>query len=253
MQSLIPSSRGFVADVRTARAAVIKNRRHARRGIMIVGIMISFILAAGLLARGEIKEPSETVMSQPSFSQNDYSWRVYMLNQSEAIQEANRTTFLFNIEDLPFAFESILFGDFREDTDHEAIYYGGCGILVNASGSDGTVILKERAGKLIASVQYRGQDLIVFSGERKSVSYPVASTSYYGTDKMAEDWRNGTWHPGDGVLLDHPDNINVASATFCLMVFEPDGVVLVPEFDFVSIPVVCMLAIFVIGARRRKA
>jgi hypothetical protein len=253
MQSLVPSSRGFVADVRTARAVVVKRRATARRGITVLVVMTTFVLAAGLLARGESRGPSESTLSQPAGSQNDYSWRVYMLNQSEMTHGTNRTTFLFNIGDLPFAFESILFGDFREDTCHQAIYYGGCGILVNASGGNGTVVLKEGAGKLVASVQYKGQDLIVFSGERISVSYPVASTSYYGTDKIAEDWRNGTWHPGDGVLLDHPDNITVASATFCLMVFEPDGAVLVPEFDFISVTAVCMLAIFLIGARRRMA
>lgn len=164
----------------------------------------------------------------------------------------HETSFLFNMDDLPFAFESIAFGDFRTDAEHLATYYGGCGILVDAGGETGTVVLKEGTGKLVASVQYLGQDLIVFSGERRSASYPVASTSYYGTDKMIEDWRNGTWSPSIGVVLEHAQNVSLYSATFCLMVFEP-GPVLVPELNNLLIVVVFTPLIVFLVRRRMLA
>lgn len=208
-------------------------------------MIISIVLLIQSLPENRSTESTKSI---PSAAANPYQWRVYMLNQSTVLAQGAGTSFSFRAEDLPFNFGSISFGDFRSDADHRATYYGGCGILVNASGVAALLVLRESSGKFISSVNYIGQNLIVFSGETKSVSYPTESTSYSGTDKLIEDWRNGTWSPNDGIVIEHPKSVSVTESVFCFMVFEPSGEILIPEFQ--NTPVMLFLLVTVIvGAR----
>jgi hypothetical protein len=211
-------------------------------------VLVAIVLLIQALPEDKSPSSKESTKSLPSIATNPYQWRVYMLNQSSVHAQSSGTSFSFRAEELPFSFESVMFGDFRADVDHRVTYYGGCGILVNATGGSAPLVLRESAGKLISTVNYLGQNLIVFSGETKSVSYPTESTSYSGTDRLIEDWRNGTWSPNDGILVEHPKNVSVTKAVFCLMVFEPSGEILIPELQ--NLPVIVFLFVIVVfGAR----
>ncbi len=249
MPSLVPLARGFTADLRYEVTTSRRRRHHIPAAAVVLGLLISVVLLIQILPGNKSTESTESNKSLPSVTANPYQWRVYMLNQSSVLEQTSGTAFSFRTEDLPFSFDSILFGDFRADVDHQATYYGGCGILVNASGNPASVVLRERTGEFIASVQYAGQELIVFSGERRSVSYPTASTSYHGTDMLVEDWRNGTWSPNDGILIEHPGNVTVTESVFCFMVFEPAGGVMVPEFSSLATIVIIVLISMIIALR----
>jgi hypothetical protein len=248
MPSFVPLTRGFTADLRSEAAPARRRRRHVPAAAVALGLIISIILLVQFLPENRPTESTESTKSVPSVASNPYQWRVYMLNQSAVLAQSTGTSFSFRAEELPFSFESVSFGDFRDDVEHRATYYGGCGILVNASGAAALLVLRESAGKFISSVNYLGQDLIVFSGETKSVSYPTESTSYSGTDKLIEDWRNGTWSPNDGIVIEHPKSVSVTESVFCFMVFEPSGEILVPELE--NLPVIIFLfATVIVGTR----
>lgn len=252
MAPLTPPTRGFVADIRAARQSVPRNTKQ-RHIVAAVALLLSSVLLLQLVPDRRDNEASQAVTSQPAVISNEYIWRVYELNQTARTDNSTGTMFTFRTEDLPYDFRSIQFGDFRADAGHTGKYYGGCGILVNASGTNATIALRESSGSLISTVPYNGQDLIVFSGERISVSYPSASTRYYGTDRMIQDWRNGTWSPNDGIVVEHPGNVTLSGSEFCLMVFEPDGDIEIPEFQGFPFVIACILAVLVIFRRRRLA
>jgi hypothetical protein len=248
MPSLIPLTRGFTADLHSDAVPSRQRRRHVHKAAVALGVLVAIVLLIQALPENRSPDSKESTKSLPSVAPNPYQWRVYMLNQSAVLAQNAGTSFSFRAEELPFSFESVMFGDFRADVDHRATYYGGCGILVNASGGSALLVLRESAGKFISSVNYLGQALIVFSGETKSVSYPTESTSYSGTDKLIEDWRNGTWSPDDGIVIEHPKNVSMTESVFCFMVFEPSGEILVPELQ--SLPVIIfLLATVIVGTR----
>jgi hypothetical protein len=251
MPPLVARTEGFIADIRTRK--VCPRPSHGHR-YLLTGFAIALVLLLALqllLSHGGSSNRMTSPEFQPAAASSNYSWRVYYLNETSRMQQANGTSFSFRTDDLPFDFSSIEFGDFRNDLQHISTYYGGCGILVNASGSSAVILLMEADGKLVTTVQYYGQDPIVFSGERKSVSYPNETTSYFGTDKIAQDWRNGTWSPDQGILVGHPMNVSLASSRFCLMVFEPAGSSEIPEFGLVPVIITCCIIVFATGRRNR--
>lgn len=251
MAPLIPNDRGFTADLRVMRIPCEPRNRHGRVVALAV-FVISLVLGAIVLPTSEDGASTETNNSQQSVAPVDYQWRVYVLNQTGRFEADNGTTFSYRTEDLPQEFSTILFGDFRADLDGQGTYYGGCGILLEASGSSATFVLREIDGKFICSVPYTGQDPFVFSGERRSVSYPSVTTSYYGTDQIAQDWRNGTWSPDQGILVEHPDEVSLDRSEFYLMLFEPGGGLDIPEFRDLSLVLAFTLGAVAIVSRRNR-
>jgi hypothetical protein len=249
MAPLTPRDIGFTAELRV-NAVLRSTRRRRSRAIAFAVVIASIALGLMLLPGAEEEAASETSNSQQSVVPVEYKWRVYVLNQTSMSDSSNGTTFSFRTEDLPQDFGSILFGDFRSDQSGEGTYYGGCGILVEASGTSASIVLRETDGKFISSVAYNGQDPVVFSGERRSVSYPSVTTSYYGTDLIIQDWRNGTWAPDEGILVEHPEDVTMVASEFCLMLFEPEGDIEIPEFgDFTTVIVLAVGALTILTRR----
>ncbi len=249
MAPLIPRSEGLIADVRSRSALARPMRRHRHVFAALIVLLAVGFLLPWMIMQSDKTEQKNTVGSEPASISSNYTWKVYYLNQTSKVSQTNGTSFAFNTADLPFIFGSVVFGDFRDDPTHSCIYYGGCGILVDANGSSASVSLSEASGKSVSSVPYLGQSMIVFSGERRSVSYPNDSTSYFGTDQIALDWKNGTWSPSQGILVSHPSNVSLSSSVFCLMVFEPAGSTEIPEFGALPLPVVCSLLVTLALAR----
>jgi hypothetical protein len=213
-------------------------------------IIASLALGSMMLPTAEEEAATEASNSPQSVVPVEYRWRVYVLNQTDMSDTSNGTAFSFRTEDLPHEFGSILFGDFRADQGGQGTYYGGCGILVEASGTSASIVLRETDGKFISSVPYNGQDPVVFSGERRSVSYPSVTTSYYGTDLIIQDWRNGTWTPDQGILVEHPEEVTMVASEFCLMLFEPEGNLVISEFsDFTTVIVLAFGALTIVTRR----
>ncbi len=249
MGALISPDRGFIADAPQFRSE--KRHRPVGRMLMIgAGILVAFILAGLFVSRdltlGSVD--SKDIQSVPT--NNSYEFRVYALNQTSIEISENGTYFCFDIGDLPFDLGSLQFEDFRTDTNYSLNYYGGSSILANARGENALIAIKESTGKLISEVHYHGQDLIVLSGETKYCSYPSGVT-WNGTDAMVQDWRAGTWTPDDGVLIEHPKNVTLSDAKFYVMVFEPAGTTLLPEYDVV--PVIALTLLLVAFFRNRKS
>jgi hypothetical protein len=46
----------------------------------------------------------------------------------------------------------------------------------------------------------------------------------------AHDWKDGSWIPEIGILIEHPANVTITKATIDLMVFEPTSNTEIPEF-----------------------
>jgi hypothetical protein len=249
MAPLTARTEGLVADIFSERAAARPRRRHGHIVAFMAVLLAVGILVPWSIVRTDKSTETGAVGSMPASISSDYAWKVYYLNQTSRVSQTNGTIFAFDMADLPFTFSSVIFGDFRGDISHSSTYYGGCGILVDASGSIASVTLAEAGGRTVSSVSYIGQSMIVFSGERRSVSYPNESTSYYGTDQIALDWKNGTWSPSQGVFVSHPSNVSLESSVFCLMVFEPVGTTEIPEFGWLPAVVVCSLLLPIVIRR----
>jgi hypothetical protein len=236
------------------RAKPIALKRRCRLGsaMTIALIVVFLVLGITLIPNLEQEAVSEANNSQQSVVQINYQWKVYVLNQTDRSEAANGTTFSFDNDDLPQEFSTILFGDFRADPYGQGTYYGGCGILVEASGASQTITLREIDGKFVSSVLYNGQDPVVFSGERRSVSYPNMTTSYYGTDLIVQDWRNGTWSPDRGILVEHPVDVTMVESEFYLMLFEPEGDLDIPEFYDLPLVLALTLGVMTIVSRRNR-
>jgi len=251
MPPLVPNDNGFTADMRVTLDPPKRRWRHGP--VMALAVIVaSLVLGITLSPTTDDEAVTETNNSQQSVVQVNYQWKVYVLNQTERSEATNGTTFSFNNDDLPQEFGTILFGDFRTDTYGQGTYYGGCGILVEASGASETITLREIDGKFVSSVQYNGQDPVVFSGERRSVSYPNLTTSYYGTDLIVQDWRNGTWSPDQGILVEHPVDVTMVGSEFYLMLFEPESDIEIPEFQDLPLVLALTLGVMAIVSRRNR-
>lgn len=248
MGALIPSDRGFIADARQTRLE--KRHRPVGRGLIVCAcILFAFVLAVLFVPRDLTIGPVDSKDVKGVPTNNSYQFRVYALNQTSIQTSENGTRFSFCVGDLPFGLCSLQFGDFRKDTNYSLRYYGGSGILVSACGENATMAIRESTGRLISKVQYHGQGLIVLSGETQYCSYPSGVT-WNGTDAMVQDWRTGSWTPDDGILIEHPKNVTLSNAKFYVMVFDPAGNVLVPEYEVV--PVIAMTLLLVAFLRDRR-
>ena len=187
-------------------------------------------------------------------SDNCYEMRVYALNDTERSSASTGTLFKFDSQDLPFRFESLMFGNFREDTEYSSSYYAGMGLLASADGSNATVTLREGNGNLIQEIAYHGQSLIALGG-LESISRDkngsVMDHSWGSMAIPAHDWKDGSWIPESGILIEHPANVSITKATIHLMVFEPTINTDIPEFT--PLYAVMVAAVLILLIRRRMA
>ncbi len=251
VHTLTSTDRGFVADTRYSRPNKFTKRRSNKAAILITLGAISMIAIFALAPLGHGSSGVRD-SSAGTTAKDPYEFRVYSMNTTTMARLDAGTAFVFTESDLPFVFSSLLFGDFRADTNHSHLYYAGSGMLVSATGASATVRLSEGNGKVISSADYRGQDQIVFNGEVKSVTYPQTTTTYSGTDLMIQDWRTGAWSPENGILVEHPANVTLQSASFYIMTIEPRGTLEIPELPPVMIgaTMALMIMIFTITHRR---
>jgi len=223
--------------------------RHGSRGAFaLLALGMSFVFALGVLPSLGKTDTVDNNSSANSSQSLSYDFKVHALNCTFQTRTQNGTLFRFNAADLPFEFSTVYFGDYRSDTSYSHKYYGGSGILVNASGSNAVMVLRESSGRFVSRIDYHGQAQIVFNGKVESVTYPMAATTYEGTDQIIQDWRNMTWTPDDGVLVEHPSNVTLASAKFYLMTLEPSGATDIPEFELLPI-IGAVIAVFLVVRR----
>ena len=243
----ISSNRGFIADLYSPISRTVPS--HKSRALIAASALALALSLALLLhpvpSKGNDTN-SETIA--PSPANNSYEFRVYSLTHTLAIPSANGTVFFFDLSRLPVNMSSIQFCDFRGDTQYRSIYYAGSGILLNASGSNASITLKEGNGKLISNILYHGQRLVVLNGQTTTHINCGSHSVYSGTDLMVQDWRNGNWTPNDGILIEHPNNVTISGARLCLAVYQPVANVQVPEFEL--LPATMIVFFVVILARR---
>ena len=181
--------------------------------------------------------------------------RVYALNHTERSSTSTGTLFRFDAQDLPFEFGSLRFGDFRKDTEYSSRYYAGMGLLASAVGSNATVTLREGNGNLIQETAYHGQSLIVLGGLvsiSRDKNGSVMDHSWGSMAIPAHDWKDGSWIPESGILIEHPANVTIAKATIHLMVFEATSNTDIPEFTPLYAIMVAAVLILLIRKRMTK-
>lgn len=244
------SDRGFTADVQPRVITVKRGKRGCKVPVLLAfGVSIAIMLAV-LPSLGKTDTLDGSSSSDTSEGLR-YDFRVHALNLTSMVRAAGGTIFKFRTADLPFDFSTVCFGDHRSDPTFSRTYYGGSGILVDAAGTSAVMTLKESTGRFISCVSYSGQAQVVFNGRVESVTYPTNTTTYHGTDQIVQDWRNGTWDPQDGVLVEHPSNIILSGAKFYLMTLEPSGITDIPEFDLVpmvgAVAAISLLSLWIRG------
>lgn len=249
------SDAGLIADIIRPRKQGRAIPPRSRKGAAVVALGITVaIMFCTFVPRGQgVKDESNSSAVAPAPIAQQF--RVHSLNTSAMASVGGATAIVFRVSDLPFDFRLMRFGDFRTDANRSHIYYAGSGILVNATGSNATITLRESSGKVVSVIEYHGQNQIVFNGEIKSVSSPRLTTTYNGTDLMIQDWRNGLWSPSEGILVEHPDNVTVLSASFYIMAIEPQGAYDIPEFP-IALMAAATAMVFVLMAvfkRPRRA
>ena len=249
---LTPSDRGFVGDRGTSRRTEHVKRKRSKGAFLVAICLVSVVAVCALAPMRHGSSEISDSSTSPATSA-PYQFKVYAMNATATARLDGGTALVFELSDLPFEFSSLCFGDFRTDTNLSHIYYAGSGLLVNASGQYATVTLKEDNGKAISSVDYRGQNEIVFNGEVKSMTYPQKTATYSGTDQMIQDWRNAAWSPADGIFLEHPDNVTVLSASFFVMTIESQAGTEIPEFSSTIIALATMLIIATVMIVRKRA
>ena len=244
------SDHGFTADVHSSAVTVRSERRIGRTPTLLAMAIPLVLILAVLSTLGRSGADADSSPDTPRGLY--YDFRVHALNCTSLSSTANGTLFRFNADDLPFEFSSICFGDYRADGTFSQKYYGGSGILVDATGLSTVMTLREGGGQFISAIDYHGQAQVVFNGKVESVTFPSNSTTYDGTDRIIQDWREGSWSPQEGVLVEHTSNVTLADAKFYLMTLEPSGTTDIPEFDPL-LTVGAMIALFLIIRIRAPA
>lgn len=249
MRSLEPTDHGFVADVHSTPAQ--RRRRRGHRGLLLIAF-IAIAVIVGTQSTQVLFDADTAADEQPeaAIPDNAYEFKVYALNQSRAAHRGSLTQFCFDSGDLPISIAAVNLGDFRKDAEFQETYYGCSGILVNATGSNAVITMRESSGKFIGTVEYKGQDPVVFGSSAWSTSDSTAKT-FDGTDVLVIDWRTGNWTPEDGVIVEHPSNVTVSKARLFVMVFAPGYSQEIPEFDAVFASVL-LVAIFLVASKRKS-
>jgi len=231
-----------------------RNKNHSALAF-ISSLVVVFILLSQLVQSLGEEKPIDGEKSSVKPPDNCYEMRIYALNYTERNSTGTGTLFRFDAQDLPFEFESLRFGDFREDTEYSSSYYAGIGLLADADGSNSTLTLREGNGNLIQEVAYHGQSLIALGGW-ESISRDnngsVVDCSWGSMAIPAHDWKDGGWIPENGILIEHPTNVTIAKATIHVMVFEPASNTDIPEFTLLHASIVAGVLILLIRRRMTK-
>ena len=253
------SARGFTAGLRSSKQppkTETKKRDKYNKNrfalAFISSLVVAFIFLSQLIQGLGEQEQVDGEKSSVKPSDNCYEMRVYALNHTEMNSTSTGTLFRFDAQDLPFEFGSLRFGDFREDTEYSSRYYAGMGLLAGADGSNATVTLREGNGNLIQEIAYHGQPLIALGG-LESISRDkngsVMDHSWGSMAIPARDWKDGSWIPESGILIEHPANVTITKATIHLMVFEPTSNTDIPEFT--PLYAIMVAAVLILMIRRR--
>lgn len=243
MAPLISSS-GFTADVHPCKTTV-RAKLRGKHTFLLSALGVSFVIVLALLPSLGITDTVDTSNSANASQVLGYDFKIYALNCTSQKHTTGGTLFKFATADLPFDISAVSFGDHWSDTTYSHKYYGGSGILVNATGTNSTMVLRESSGRFVSTIDYHGQAQVVFNGKVVSVTYPTNLTTYEGTEQMIQDWRNTTWTPGDGIIVEHPSEVTLTGAKFYVMTLEPNAITDIPELDLVPIVAVVM-ALFIL-------
>jgi hypothetical protein len=225
--------------------------RHKNRATIAISILGLALLLASLLhsVPGKASETS-TESPAPSPANDSYVFKVYALNHTSTRAVSNGTALFFDMAQLQVNFSRVRFGDCRMDSEYSATYYAGSGILLNSSGTNAWITLREGDGKLVSNVFYHGQPLVVFNGQTMTYVNCDRPAVFDGTDMIVQDWRKGNWTPNDGIVIEHPKNVTISGARFYLAVYQPGVNAQMPEFDL--LPAVVSVFVVVVLARRFK-
>jgi hypothetical protein len=243
-------SRGFVADLLVPRIRIAG--RHKNRAIIAISILgLAFLLASLLHSIPGKAGETSTDSAAPPPANNSYVFKVYALNHTSIRAVSNGTALFFDIAQLPVNFSSVQFGDYRMDSQYRATYYAGSGVLLNSSGTNAWISLAEGNGKLVSRVFYRGQAIVALNGETTTYINSSRPAAYDGTDLMVQDWRNGSWTPNEGIVIEHPENVTISGARFYLAIYQPSADAQMPEFDLLP-GVACVFLVVVLVRRFKK-
>lgn len=253
----LTSSSGFVADLLVGRPRVVRQTKPWKKS-MAFATVIAIGSICLLALRTEIPRNAETgpgsgeATSEPYNS--SYELKTYALNLTLMSPSQLNTSLVFDESQLPFLFETLIFGDFREDSVPSCRYFGGISLLVKAVGASANITFRESNGRLIQEIRYQGQPLIVLSGWEQ-VSWDsdgsVIERTWGSMQTAAYDWKEGAWTPSNGIVVEHPIDFIIKGAQLCIMVFEPAPASAIPEFGFM--PVCLVVTTLMILIRRRFA
>jgi hypothetical protein len=215
--------------------------------VSILGL--AFLVASLLHPIPNNASEISTESPAPSPANDSYVFKVYSLNNTSTKAVGNGTAFFFDMVQLPVNFSLMQFGDYMTDARYDSIYYAGSGILLNSSGTNAWITLREGDGRLVSSVFYHGQPVVVFTGQTTTYANCDRPAIFDGTDMMVQDWRKANWTPNDGIIIEHPENVTISDAVFYLAVYQPAVSAQMPEFGL--LPAVALVLVVVVLARRR--
>lgn len=254
MASSFPE-RGLVADVYLHRRDRRQKRSSTKRNT-VLAVLFGFtvVLMCQLVHANPEEDAASAQDTEADQSPRTYELAVHMLNHTSRATNGSATAFTFDAGQLPFDFTSLLFDEFRGDTEYSSRYYAGMSLLAWAKGTDSCIDFLECGGKPIEEIAYQGQPLVVLNGW-ESVSRDgqgkVIDHKWGSMQIAAYDWRDGCWSPEGGIEVEHPPSVTISSAALCLMVYEPASITDIAEFDIVF--AVGALAVIVAAARRLRA
>lgn len=247
MAPFTSGDRGFVADLIVPR--VRRAGRHKSRAIIAVCILgLAFLFVSVFHPVPSKASETSTESPAPTTANDMYAYQAYSLNHTSTKAVTNGTAFFFDSAQLPVNFSVVKFGDYRTDALYNSTYFAGSGILLNSSGTNAWITVKEGNGKLVGNVFYHGQSLVIFNGQTTTFVNTGLPAIFEGADMMVQDWRKGNWTPSEGIIIEHPNNVTISGARFYLAVYQPASSAHMPEFELLPAIVCVLVAIFL--ARR---
>jgi hypothetical protein len=224
-------------------------RQHHSYVLNVVALGILFLLiSSAVIAQGiAVDKTKQTDSSQDSVANAGPAFTVYSMRGICSNIGTAATSVTFDSSELPFEFTSLLFNTLQGGSVPGATYYAGSGMILNATGPNGNITMKEQSGKIIRTLQYQGQPSIVLNGEAAYTTTPKAYAEFEGTEILIQDWLKGTWSPEKGVVLERPTGMTIDTSEFYLMVFQPQAPV--PEFGM--FPLVALMVVVVCAAVSR--
>ncbi len=219
-------------------------------------VIAAWVASLGIVLGEGRADSAEGPDNESSSTVQCYGFQVYTLDCVGNIDTDNGTLLTFDEQVLPFDFGAIEFGDFRLDIERVSSYYGGLCLVIDAFGEPGNLTFREENGKHIQDIQYVGQPLVVLNGWEyiSRDSQGIIIDHRWGSMQIAAyDWRDGTWAPSDGIVIEASTGTTISGASLCLMVFEPSGTTSIPEFDLLTGCVAGVALIMLARRNRRKS